>query len=53
MGALGCSREQREDAKDTKQEVDLFREEMGSGLWSGEFVKLEGKVGLMVLAEVE
>lgn len=33
--------------------MDLFREERGSGLWSGEFVKLEGKVGLMVLAEVE
>lgn len=52
--ALDCSREWREGAKDTTQEVvNLFREKTGSGLWYREFVKLEGKVGLVVLAEVE
>lgn len=30
----------------------LSSEENGSGLWSGESVKFEGKIGLIVLAEV-
>lgn len=49
-GHLGFSRKWREDTKDTCQEVFLSSEENGSGSWSGESVRFEGEVGLLILA---